>query len=156
MKKLTTLFAATALATLMAGSAWSKTFVYCSEGSPEGFDPGLYTAGTTFDAAAHTVYNRLLEFKKGTTEVEPGLAESWTISDDGLVYTFKLRPGVKFQTTEFFTPTRELTADDVVFSYERQRRPTIRGTSTSPALRGNTQPAWASRKSSSRSKRLTT
>jgi len=120
MKKLTTLFAATALATLMAGSAWSKTFVYCSEGSPEGFDPGLYTAGTTFDAAAHTVYNRLLEFKKGTTEVEPGLAESWTISDDGLEYTFKLRPGVKFQTTEFFTPSRDLTADDVVFSYERQ------------------------------------
>lgn len=120
MKKLTTLFAATALATLMAGSAWSKTFVYCSEGSPEGFDPGLYTAGTTFDAAAHTVYNRLLEFKKGTTEVEPGLAESWTISDDGLVYTFKLRPGVKFQTTEFFTPSRDFTADDVVFSYERR------------------------------------
>ena len=108
------------LATLMAGSAWSKTFVYCSEGSPEGFDPGLYTAGTTFDAAAHTVYNRLLEFKKGTTEVEPGLAESYEVSDDGLEYTFKLRPGVKFQTTEFFTPTRDFNADDVVFSYERQ------------------------------------
>lgn len=120
MKKLTTLFAATALATLIAGSAWSKTFVYCSEGSPEGFDPGLYTAGTTFDASAHTVYSRLLEFKKGTTETEPGLAESWTISDDGLEYTFKLRPGVKFQTTEFFTPTRELNADDVIFSLERQ------------------------------------
>ncbi|PDT85939.1 ABC transporter substrate-binding protein [Sinorhizobium sp. BJ1] len=120
MKKLTTLFAATALATLMAGTAWSKTFVFCSEGSPEGFDPGLYTAGTTFDAAAHTVYSRLLEFKKGTTETEPGLAESWTISDDGLEYTFKLRPGVKFQTTEFFTPTRELNADDVIFSLERQ------------------------------------
>ncbi len=120
MKKLTTLLAATALATLMAGTAWSKTFVFCSEGSPEGFDPGLYTAGTTFDAAAHTVYSRLLEFKKGTTETEPGLAESWTISDDGLEYTFKLRPGVKFQTTEYFTPTRELNADDVVFSIERQ------------------------------------
>ena len=62
MKKLTTLLAATAIATLMAGTAWSKTFVFCSEGSPEGFDPGLYTAGTTFDAAAHTVYSRLLEF----------------------------------------------------------------------------------------------
>src|SRR5690606_12866598 len=96
------------------------TFVYCSEGSPEGFDPGLYTAGTTFDAAAHTVYNRLLEFKPGTTETVPGLAESWEISDDGLQYTFKLRPGVKFQTTDFFTPTRDLNADDVVFSYERQ------------------------------------
>ncbi|MBP1886018.1 ABC transporter substrate-binding protein [Sinorhizobium mexicanum] len=120
MKKLTTLFAATALATLMAGSAWSKTLVYCSEGSPEGFDPGLYTAGTTFDASSRTVYNRLVEFKHGSTEIEPGLAESWEISADGTEYTFKLRPGVKFQTTEFFTPTRDLNADDVIYSFERQ------------------------------------
>ena len=119
LRKLTFAAALTA-ATVLSGVASAKTFVYCSEGSPEGFDPGLYTAGTTFDAAAHTVYNRLLEFKKGTTETEPGLAESWEISDDGLEYTFKLRPGVKFQTTEFFTPTRDLNADDVVFSFERQ------------------------------------
>ncbi|WP_274630178.1 ABC transporter substrate-binding protein [Arvimicrobium flavum] len=119
MKKFT--FAAALLAaTVLSGAASAKTFVYCSEGSPEGFDPGLYTAGTTFDAAAHTVYNRLLEFKPGTTEAVAGLAESWEISDDGLQYTFKLRPGVKFQTTEFFTPTRDLNADDVIFSYERQ------------------------------------
>ena len=115
-----TFAAALAAATVLSGVASAKTFVFCSEGSPEGFDPGLYTAGTTFDAAAHTVYNRLLEFKKGTTETEPGLAESWEISDDGLEYTFKLRPGVKFQTTEFFTPTRDLNADDVIFSFERQ------------------------------------
>ncbi|PZO79858.1 MAG: ABC transporter substrate-binding protein [Mesorhizobium amorphae] len=120
MKK--TIFAAALLAaTVLSGAASAKTFVYCSEGSPEGFDPGLYTAGTTFDASAHTVYNRLLEFKKGTTETEAGLAESWEISEDGLQYTFKIRPGVKFQTTEFFTPTRELNADDVIFSFERQR-----------------------------------
>ena len=115
-----TFAAALAAATVLSGVASAKTFVYCSEGSPEGFDPGLYTAGTTFDAAAHTVYNRLLEFKKGTTETEPGLAESWEISDDGLEYTFKLRPGVESQTTEFFTPTRDLNADDVIFSFERQ------------------------------------
>src|SRR5690606_36090317 len=53
-------------------------------------------------------------------EVEPGLAESYEVSDDGLQYTFKLRPGVKFHTTDFFTPTREMNADDVIFSYERQ------------------------------------
>ena len=35
-------------------------------------------------------------------------------------YTFQLRPGVKFQTTDFFTPTRDLNADDVIFSFERQ------------------------------------
>jgi dipeptide transport system substrate-binding protein len=120
MKKKLSFAAALLAATMLTGAASAKTFVYCSEGSPEGFDPGLYTAGTTFDAAAHTVYNRLLEFKPGTTEPIPGLAESWEISDDGLQYTFKLRPGVKFQTTEFFTPTRELNADDVIFSYERQ------------------------------------
>ncbi|HEU4985962.1 MAG TPA: ABC transporter substrate-binding protein [Rhizobiaceae bacterium] len=119
--KTKTIFAAALLAaTMLSGAASAKTFVYCSEGSPEGFDPGLYTAGTTFDAAAHTVYNRLLEFKAGTTETEPGLAESWEVSDDGLEYTFKIRPGVKFQTTDFFTPTRDLNADDVIFSFERQ------------------------------------
>ena len=120
MKKISLLLAATALASVMATTAWSKTLVYCSEASPEGFDPGLYTGGQTFDASSRTVYNRLVEFKHGGTEIEPGLAESWTVSDDGKEYTFKLRPGVKFQTTEYFTPTREMTADDVVFSFERQ------------------------------------
>src|SRR5688572_29411621 len=108
------------LAALCASGASAKTLVYCSEGSPEGFDPAIYTAGTTFDASSRPVYNRLVEFKPGTTEIAPGLAESWEISDDGLQYTFKLRPGVKFHTTEFFTPTRDLNADDVIFSYERQ------------------------------------
>ncbi|WP_312795225.1 ABC transporter substrate-binding protein [Tianweitania sp.] len=120
MLKKMTFAAALATATILSGAASAKTFVFCSEGSPEGFDPGLYTAGTTFDAAAHTVYNRLLEFKKGTTETEPGLAESYETSADGLEYTFKLRSGVKFQTTDYFTPTRDLNADDVIFSYDRQ------------------------------------
>ncbi|KQT42024.1 peptide ABC transporter substrate-binding protein [Aureimonas sp. Leaf454] len=120
MKRVSTVLAATALALTLGSAASAKTLVYCSEGSPEGFDPGLYTAGTTFDASSKTTYNRLTEFKKGTTEVVPGLAESWTVSDDGLVYTFKLRPGVKFQTTDFFTPTRDFNADDVLFSFDRQ------------------------------------
>ncbi|AYG65265.1 MULTISPECIES: ABC transporter substrate-binding protein [unclassified Rhizobium] len=120
MKKISVLLAVTALTSVMATSAWSKTLVYCSEGSPEGFDPGIYTAGTTFDASSRTVYSRLVEFKHGSTEVEPGVAESWTVSPDGKEYTFKLRKGVKFQTTDFFTPTRDLNADDVIFSIGRQ------------------------------------
>jgi dipeptide transport system substrate-binding protein len=115
-----TLAAALLSATFFASAASAKTFVYCSEGSPEGFDPGMYTAGTTFDASAHPIYSRLMEFKPGTTEAEPGLAESYEVSEDGTVYTFKLRPGVKFHTTEFFTPSREFNADDVIFSLERQ------------------------------------
>ncbi|MCJ8510164.1 ABC transporter substrate-binding protein [Rhizobium lemnae] len=114
-------FAAALLAaSFLSTTASAKTFVFCSEGSPEGFDPGLYTAGTTFDASAHPVYSRLLEFEPGTTKPVAALAESWKVSEDGKEYTFKLRPGVKFQTTEFFKPTRTLNADDVVFSIDRQ------------------------------------
>ena len=120
MKPMKTLLAATILAAGFATAASAKTLVYCSEGSPEGFDPALYTAGTTFDASSKPVYNRLVEFKRGTTEVVPGLAESWDVSDDGMEYTFKIRPGVKFHTTDYFTPSRELNADDVIFSFERQ------------------------------------
>jgi dipeptide transport system substrate-binding protein len=119
MHRRTRLLAAAALACLAPGAS-AKTLVYCSEGSPEGFDPGLYTAGTTFDASSRPIYNRLVEFEKGATSTIPGLAESWTVSDDGLEYTFKLRPGVKFHTTEFFTPARDFNADDVIFSFERQ------------------------------------
>ena len=119
MKKLS-FAAALCAATLLSGAAGAKTLVYCSEGSPEGFDPALYTAGTTFDASSNAVYNKLMEFAPGTTHPEPALAEIYTVSDDGLEYTFKLRPGVKFQTTDFFTPTREMNADDVVFTFERQ------------------------------------
>ena len=95
----------------------------CSEASPAHFDPGPTTGGNDFDASGRTIYNRLVEFAHGGTEVTPGLAESWDISEDGLEYTFHLRPGVKFHTTSYFTPTRDFNADDVIFSFERQWKP---------------------------------
>ena len=119
-KTVTMLLAATALSMGLTAAAGAKTLVYCSEGSPEGFDPALYTAGTTFDASSKPIYNRLVEFKRGTTEVQPGLAESWEVSDDGLEYTFKLRAGTKFHSTDFFSPSRDFNADDVIFTFERQ------------------------------------
>ena len=99
--------------------AAGKTLVYCSEGSPAGFDPARYTAGTDFDAAAETVFNRLVEFERGATTLRAGLAEKWTISPDGLTYTFNLRKGVKFHSNAGFKPTREFNADDVVFTFSR-------------------------------------
>ncbi|MEZ5780015.1 MAG: ABC transporter substrate-binding protein [Paracoccaceae bacterium] len=111
------------LAALMGGAASAKTLVYCSEGSPEGFDPALYTSGTTFDASEHPIYDKLVLFETGTTNTVPGLAESWEVSDDGLEYTFKLRQGVKFHSSDTFTPTRDFNADDVIFSFMRQKDP---------------------------------
>ena len=121
MKHSKTLFAAAMVASVaFAGSAEAKTLVFCSEGSPEGFNPSLYTAGTTFDASSRQIYNRLVEFERGSTEIVPALAESWEVSDDGLEYTFNLREGVTWQSTEDFTPSREFNADDVIFSFRRQ------------------------------------
>src|SRR5215210_6382950 len=67
---------------------------------------GLQAEPTTLDAAqlsdyntaraAIGMYDSLTHFKDESTEVEPGLAESWDISDDSLVYTLHLRQGVKF------------------------------------------------------------
>jgi dipeptide transport system substrate-binding protein len=107
---------------LLMGAAGiqAKTLVFCSEGSPEGFNPAFMTAGTSFDASSRPVYNRLVEFERGTTKIGPALAEKWDVSDDGLEYTFHLRKGVKFQTTKEFTPSRDFNADDVVFSFKRQ------------------------------------
>jgi dipeptide transport system substrate-binding protein len=112
--------AVSAVALCFSFAAEAKTLVYCSEGSPEGFNPQLFTAGTTFDASSQPIFNRLVEFERGGTKVVPALAESWEVSDDGLTYTFHLRKGVKFQTAGDFTPTRDFNADDVVFSFERQ------------------------------------
>jgi dipeptide transport system substrate-binding protein len=104
-------------------AASAKTFVYCSEGSPENFSPALNTTGTSFDAA-RPVYDKLTAFARGSTRVEPGLAESWTISPDGRTYDFHLRKGVKFHSgVNGFKPTRDFNADDVLFSFDRQWKP---------------------------------
>ena len=105
-----------------AGAAPAKTLVYCSEGSPENFTPAINTTGTSFDAA-RPVYNRLTEFKRGTTEIVPGLAESWDVTDGGKTITFHLRRGVKFHSLKDFKPTRDFNADDVLWSIDRQWKP---------------------------------
>src|SRR4051794_17467645 len=96
-------------------AASAKTLVYCSEGSPENFTPALNTTGTGHDAG-RPVFDKLTQFARGTTRVEPGLAESWTITPDGKTIDFRLRRGVKFHSgVNGFKPTREFNADDVLF-----------------------------------------
>ena len=109
---------------LAAGAAQAKSLVYCAEGSPENFTPAMNSTGTSLDAA-RPVYNKLVQFTPGGTTVEPGLAESYEMSPDGKTITFHLRKGVKFHSSEKtgFTPTRDLTAEDVIWSFGRQWKP---------------------------------
>ena len=86
------------LLALGAGPALAQNLVVCTEASPEGFDIVQYTGAVTADAAAETVFSRLVAFRPGSTEVVPALAQRWEVSPDGLAYTFHLRPGVKFHS----------------------------------------------------------
>ena len=122
----TSLFAALLGAGLLAHSPLGLAkgnLVFCSEGSPSGFDTAQYQSGTDNDVS-EPLYNRLVEFERGATVVEPSLATDWSISDDGLVYTFNLRPGVKFHSNAGFKPSRDFDADDVVFTFNRMLDPT--------------------------------
>ena len=96
----------------------AKTLVYCSEGSPEIFNPALSPTSTSIDASL-PIFDTLVAFEPGGSRIVPALAESWNISEDGLTYTFHLRHGVRWQSNAGFQPTREMNADDVLFSFER-------------------------------------
>ena len=68
-----------------------------------------------------SLYSRLMDYKPGTAELTPSLAESFEVSPDGLTYTFKLRKGVKF------TNGREVVASDVQYSISRAVNPKTQG-----------------------------
>ncbi|WP_331774381.1 ABC transporter substrate-binding protein [Sulfurospirillum sp. 1612] len=102
-----------------AAPKYGGVLVFGRGGDSSTIDPGHATDGESFYASTQ-VYDNLVQFKYGTTQLEPGLAKSWDISKDGLSYTFHLRKGVYFHPTKFFKKKVEFTADDVVFSLKRQ------------------------------------
>ncbi len=95
--------------------------VYCAEGSPVTLNPQTSTSGTTVDATSATIFNQLIDYVPGTTNLRPSLATGWQISETGLIYRFDIRTGVHFQSNQYFSPSRPLNADDVIFSLNRQR-----------------------------------
>jgi len=95
-----------------------QTLVISIAADPTGFDPEA-VANNTSGFIMATVFDSLVRYKPGTTEVEPGLAKSWDISPDGLTYTFHLRTGIKFHDGTPFnageyikTLDRQLKKDD--------------------------------------------
>jgi peptide/nickel transport system substrate-binding protein len=79
---------------------------------PASLDPHISTAMNDFRIAVN-VYDGLVRNAPGTLDIEPALASSWTISDDGLTYEFKLREGVSFHDGTPFN------AEAVKFNFDR-------------------------------------
>lgn len=93
--------------------------VYCTNANGFSFNPQTSDAGTSMNVVTEQIYNKLFELKDNTDKVKPMLAKSYRISKDGKEIIIYLRHGVKFHQTPWFTPTRNLNAEDVVFSLNR-------------------------------------
>lgn len=94
-------------------------FVYCGQGGPDTFNPQLADSGVTPETLSPQIFDTLLTIDPQSFEPIPNLAKQWTVNSAGTEYTFTLRDNVTFQTTAWFTPSRTLTADDVMFSFRR-------------------------------------
>lgn len=109
------------LAMMAAAPTNAAMLSVCIEGSPEVFNPEMTSNGTTAYVLGQ-IYDGLVAVKPGSSEIEPALAESWSVSSDAKTYTFKLRHGVKWQSNDKFTPTRDFNADDVMFTFDRMMK----------------------------------
>ena len=89
------------------------TFIFGRGGDSVGLDPALEEDGESFKVCDN-IYDTLVQYRDGRTDLEPGLAEKWESSEDGLTWTFYLRRGVKFHDGTPFN------ADAVLFSLNRQ------------------------------------
>lgn len=101
-------------------SANEDVFVFARGSDAQKLDPADIDDGESGNTLAQ-ICEGLVRFKSGTLQIEPCLAESYSISDDGLVYRFQLRPGVRFHDG---TP---LNAETALFSFHRQMDPSHPG-----------------------------
>ncbi len=98
------------------GNGAAGALVYGASGPPVNLDAGDATDGNSI-VVHNQIYNSLLKQKPGTTDLAPALATTWSVSKDGKIWTFKLRPGVTFHDG---TP---LNAAAVRFNLERWWNP---------------------------------
>lgn len=92
----------------------SASLVFGQEAPPPTLDPYFTTSIATRNVAMH-IFEQLLT-RDENNDVIPELAESWTVSPDGLEYVFKLRKGISFHNG------KQMTSADVKASFERYKR----------------------------------
>src|SRR3989454_9419171 len=101
-------------AAALEAPAGQLTFAVAIALAPAWFDPAEATGLLTPFMILYALHDALVKPMPGKS-MAPSLAESWSVSPDGLTYEFVLRQGVRFHNGD------RLTADDVKFSFERYR-----------------------------------
>ena len=96
------------------------TYIEGIAGMPQFINPLLAQYNQVDQDLSALIFNGLTRFN-GQGELEPDLAKSWTISDDGLVYVFKLRTDIRWQDNQ------PLTAADVIFTVGLMQDPDFPG-----------------------------
>jgi len=98
----------------LAGPARAQTFVFGWPAEPVQLDPAVVVDGVSL-AITYQIYETLVRLRASTTEIEPGLAERWETTANGLVWTFHLRRGARFHDGA------PADAAAVVWNFERWR-----------------------------------
>lgn len=93
--------------------------VFCTNSNVSNLDPTANEINVTSVTIAQNVFNRLIRFDPESGRFLPEIARSWTVSEDRTVYRFHLDPEISFHATDWFKPSRTLSADDVIFSFGR-------------------------------------
>ena len=112
-------------AAVPAEAVTAKTLVVGLVAEPTSMDPGQLNDINSMRVLS-SVYDTLVRFKEESFTLEPGLATAWTISPDGLTYTFTLRRGVKFHDGTPFD------AEAVKYTYDRLLDPKHPDADTGP------------------------
>ena len=93
-------------------SSTGGTLIFGRGGDSTSLDPSRTTEGETFKVTKN-IFETIVDFEEGGTEIVPGLAHDWDVAEDGLTYTFHLEEGVKFHDGTDFN------AEAVVKNFER-------------------------------------
>mgnify|MGYP003624579429 CR=1 FL=1 len=100
-------------------STITNNLLYCTDKAPTSFNPQVSHDTASLDATSHQLYNHLIRIDPVSRRFVADIATRWEVNRSKTEYTFYLHDNINFHQTDYFTPTRHLNADDVIFSLQR-------------------------------------
>lgn len=100
-----------------------KGVVYCTDATIISTNPQRYSSSSIASTISHAIYDRPLKVVSETRTIKSNILTLSHISDNETRYIYNVSKGIKFHSNDIFTPTRELNAHDIKFSFDRLFNP---------------------------------